>query len=209
MKRASIVSCGLCVLCGAVLSLLGACGTAPAEHFYALTAEAPGLRTAAGAAANASSDISVAVGPVTLPEIVDRPQLVVQLGGNRVAILEQQRWAEPLEQEIPRVVALNLAQQLGTAKVFTDPRAGGADAAFRVALDVQRFESILGEAVNIEVLWTVRKSAGGAPVAGRSVAKEPMAASGYDAIVAAHSRALAAVSREIAAAIRTSAASGR
>ena len=196
-----------------VLGAFAGCGSVPAEHFYTLTAEAQGQRTAAGGTAargttDTAADSSIYVGPVTLAEIVDRPQLVVQVAANRVAIREQRRWAEPLASEIPRVVALNLARQLGTVKVSADPRAALADAAFRVALDVQRFEAIPGEAVNIEVLWTVRKSAGGEAVSGRSVANEPIVTSGYDAIVAAHSRALAAVSRDIAGAITRSTASG-
>ena len=51
------------------------------------------LSPAIGAEANAPS---VWVAPVTLPEAVDRPQLVVRVTPNRVAILDGHRWAEPL-----------------------------------------------------------------------------------------------------------------
>jgi uncharacterized protein len=189
---------------GSVLVLaLAACGSVPGEHFYTLTAEAQGARAAEGT----SRDISISVGPLTLAEIVDRPQLVVQVAAHRVAILEQQRWAEPLDHEILRVIALNLARQLGTAKVSVDPQSTGADKAIRVALDVQRFDAIAGKEVNIEVVWTVSRATGGEPVGWRSLVTEPVASPGYDAIVAAQSRALARVSRDIAAAITKAAAS--
>jgi uncharacterized protein len=187
---------------GIVVFALAACGSVPGEHFYTLTAEAQGLRPEQGR----SSDISISVGPVTLAEIVDRPQLVVQVAAHRVAILEQQRWAEPLDQEILRVMTLNLKRHLGTAKVSDHPQSAGADKATRVALDVQRFDAIAGKEVNIEVVWSVSRATGGDPVGGRSVVTESVSSPEYDAIVAAQSRALARVSRDIAGAITRSAA---
>jgi hypothetical protein len=54
----------------------------------------------------------------------------------------------------------------------------------------------------VEASWSVRRSAGGDLRTGSSVVREPVGAAGYDALVAAHSRALAAVSRDIAQALR-------
>ena len=69
-------------------------------------------------------------------------------------------------------------------------------------VDIQRFDSVLGEAVTIDALWTVRRAAGGATKTGRSSVRETVSGAGFDALVAAHSRALASVSRDIAGAIR-------
>ena len=179
------------------LATLAACASVPAEHFYTLTADAPGRL----APADGAADIGVSMGPVTIAEMVDRPQLVVQVAAHRVVILEQQRWAQPLASEIPRVVALNLARWIGTAQAFARPPIAGPDATFRVGLDVQRFDTVVGQEVCVEVAWTVRRQAGGQLISGRSVVHEPVSASGYDAIVAAHSRALAVLSRDIAVAI--------
>jgi uncharacterized lipoprotein YmbA len=71
-----------------------------------------------------------------------------------------------------------------------------------VTIDVQRFESVPGESVLVEALWSVRPAAGGAIRTGRTVAPEPVQGKTYDAVAAAHSRALAKVSGDIAAAIR-------
>src|SRR6266702_4452442 len=56
---------------------------------------------------------SVSIGPVSLPEIVDRTQLVIQLKGNKVDILEFHRWAEPLKSQMPRLMADNVGLLLG------------------------------------------------------------------------------------------------
>ena len=96
----------------------------------------------------------------------------------------------------------NLSRELGGAWV-TDSRQGASVAAdYRVLIDVQRFDSVLGEAVTVEALWVIRASAGGEARRGRSLVREPVNGSGYDALVAAHNRALATVSHEIAEALR-------
>jgi uncharacterized lipoprotein YmbA len=176
--------------------LLAACGSPPKERFYTLTpAEVPAAPAAAGPGP------SIAVGPVTVPESVDRPPIVVQVAANRVAVHEFDRWASPLKAEIARVVAANLARELGTARVWSDAQAVLPSPDYQVLVDVQRFDSALGEAVTIEALWTVRR-AGGAPKTGRSSVREPVSGGGFDALVAAHGRALARLSGDIAGAIR-------
>jgi hypothetical protein len=57
----------------------------------------------------------------------------------------------------------------------------------------------------VETVWTVRAAAGGEPRSGRTLAREPLQGSGFDALAAAHSRALVHVSSDIAAAIRAEA----
>ena len=169
--------------------VLGACGSPPRERFYTLEAPEPPV-AAEGAP-------SLAVGPVTIPELVDRPQLVIRAGANQVAITEQARWAEPLRGAIARVVAANLAAALGARVV--GQRSGDAD--YRVTLDVQRFESAPGEAALIDATWTV-VSRSGERRSGRTVAREKPRGSDYDALAAAHSAAIAALSRQIADAIK-------
>ena len=58
-------------------------------------------------------------------------------------------------------------------------------------------------------MWVVRKTAGGPPSSGRTVAKEAVQGPGFDALAAAHSRALATVSADIAAAIQAEARKAR
>lgn len=76
-----------------------------------------------------------------------------------------------------------------------------------MTLSVQRFESIPGEAVVVEVVWAVRGSRRGATRSGRTAAREVVQDKRFDALAAARSRALATVSGDIAGAIRAEAAS--
>jgi uncharacterized lipoprotein YmbA len=142
------------------------------------------------------------VGPITLPEVVDRPQFVLRAGPNEVTIVELHRWAGPLKSEISRSIADNLAADLNVKRVAAYPQNAGDNADYRVLIDIQRFDSTLGESVMIDALWTIRHASDGVTRTGRSSARESSGGGNYDALVAAHSRALATISREIAEAIR-------
>ena len=179
-----------------IAAMVAGCSTAPA-HFYTLDSTA----TAGSAPA---SPVSVVVGPVTVPEAVDRPQFVVQVAPNQVDVDEFNRWAAPLNDSIARAVAGDLAVQLGTPDVATGPLAN-FNPTYRVTIDVERFDSVSGQTAVLEALWTVRKIAGGPARSGRTLAREPVQGDGFQALAAAHSRAVEKLSGDIAAAIRAEA----
>jgi uncharacterized protein len=171
----------------------GGCASATAR-FYTLDS------TATASAAPAAR-YAVLVGPVSVPPSVDRPQIVVQVEPNRVEVDEFNRWAAPLNDGIARAVAGDLAALLGTPDVAIAPLPNFTPA-YRVTIDVQRFDSIPAESVLIDTVWTVRATASGDTRSGRTLAREAVQGKSYDRLAAAHSRALAKVSADIAAAIQ-------
>jgi uncharacterized lipoprotein YmbA len=173
------------------LALAGCAAGAP-ERLYRLSS---GASAGAGTGTGGRSLVVTA----TLPDEIDRPQLVVRTGANRVALLEQQRWIEPLRVGIPRVLAEDLGKLLGTRQVSTrDDVLRHPDC--RVALDVRRFDAQPGTAVDVEVLWLVA-CAGAEKQMGHASAHEAVADGSYDALVAAQGRALDTLSRAIAPAL--------
>jgi uncharacterized protein len=183
------------VLCAAVL--LAGCGRSPAVTFYRLT---PAAQSEASLLIKPAP--SVAIVSVTLPELVDRPQLVVSDAGARVVILESHRWAEPLKSALPRLLAENISRSIGTDRVAAYPQNAARDAEYRLFVDIQRFETT-GEAVAVDALWTIRSTKEARLLHGRSKIVEPTGSHEYDALVAAYSRAVAALSKEIVLSIRT------
>ena len=180
----------VCIL----VALAAGCASTPASRFYT-------LRAASGPAAT-PSNLSIAVGPVSVPAVVDRPQIVVNMGPNQVRLEEFNRWAAPLQNNIARVVADNLVLMLGTARVTLSAQTLSADADYRAAIEVQSFESAPGEAAMLDAVWTVRRTKDGKAGTGRTTVREMAQEKGYDALAAAHSRALARLSADIAAAVR-------
>jgi len=125
---------------------------------------------------------------------------VLTLDENRVQLLENHRWAEPLKSAISRVMAENLSRLLGTDQVSWYPQSAAYRADYRVLADFQRFETS-GSQVTVDAIWTVLKSHNEPAGTGRSRIGEQIDGTGYEAVAAAYSRALSAVSTEIAAAI--------
>ncbi len=185
-----------------VVILAAGCGSTPSSRFYTLSATpAPG--------AGMPSDLSLAVGPVTIPAVIDRPQIVVSAGPNQVRLDEFNRWASPLQSNISRVVADNLAAILGTPRVSLFPQTMSAAADYRVAILVQSFDSAPGEAATLDAVWTVSRAKDGKSQTGRTAVREAAPQGGFDGLAAAHSRALARLSRDIADAIQALARSGQ
>src|SRR5512139_82466 len=124
-KRMTLVA-----LCLATAALAG-CAAGQPSKFYTLNPVV--------APAGAALTCSVSVGPVTIPAVVDRPQMVFRTGPNQVTINEFNRWAAPLQVDIARVVAENLSAMLGTANVVLFPHTASSLANYRVLIDVLRF----------------------------------------------------------------------
>ncbi|MCM8595642.1 membrane integrity-associated transporter subunit PqiC [Accumulibacter sp.] len=185
---------GLRVVLALGAAIVTGCASPPA-HFYTLSS------TAAVDHAEPAT-FAVAVDGVSIPAAVDRPQFVIRRTANEVSIDEFNRWAAPLGPAIARVVAANLGALLGTPRVVSGPLAAGFDPAYRIGIDVQRFDSLAGEGVAIDAVWVVRKAAGQVVASGRSSLGEPAHGDGCAALAAAHSRAIARLSEQLAAALR-------
>ncbi|MDN7181006.1 PqiC family protein [Caballeronia sp. SEWSISQ10-4 2] len=176
-----------------VLTLFAGCATSPASKFYTLS-PVQVVEQSSGI-----NPVMIAIDPVTVPELVDRSQIVTTLDANRVSIDEFARWAEPLKSQIPRVLAADLVQFIPGAIVSTYPQRVD-DNAYRISVDVQAFDSSTNGTVTLAVIWLVRSPKRGEKVSGRSVVHEAAGGPGYDALLKAHSRALASVANDIAVA---------
>jgi uncharacterized lipoprotein YmbA len=178
------------------LAALAACGTPAKLNYYTLAVPAAG----APAAQTAARTMNVYVGPVTIPEAVDRPQMVYRVDANQVEIADLERWAEPLKAGVPRLIADTLRREIPGSTVMTSRESATLDFDYRVAVDVQRFDFSAGSGAAIDALWTIRTPRG-EPRTGRTEAREA-GGSGPEALAAAQSRALEKVARDIATAIR-------
>ncbi|KXU90784.1 hypothetical protein CI15_02435 [Paraburkholderia monticola] len=187
---------------------IAACST-PSSRFYTLGgADSAGAAATGGTPAVARTGVAPAwlieVAPVNVPPQVARNQLVVQTGPTQVQLLEQERWASLPGDEIRRALSTNLTQQLGTIDAFGTARPDDV-AVYRIAMNVQRFESWPGSHALLDAVWSVRAVRSNAVMTCRSVVSETVGG-GYDALVDGHRRALAEVSTQIAAGVRAMAA---
>jgi uncharacterized lipoprotein YmbA len=193
------------IFTGALLWAVGlaACVRTPPVRYYTLT---PG--GSVGPMPARPTRYTVQVSPTSVPETLDRPELVLRVSASELAIDDEHHWAESLRSGISRAVAGDLALELevdGALVVLAD-QGPIHPTDVEVGVDVQRLDANIGEGVTVDALWTARWTDGRASRAGRSIAGAPAArAGGFDALVAACAKALASVSHEIAQSIRADA----
>jgi len=180
-----------------VLLLLAGCAGSPAARFYTLTAPVPPESPAAAAARG----LPVSVGPVAIPALVDRPQIVVTVGPNEVQLDEYHRWASPLADAIGLAVVGHLGVLLPSPQVMLLSQSPGGPADTRVAIEVQRFDSVPGSHALVDAVFTVHGTATGRSATGRTTAREAVSDGSYETLAAAHSRAVARLAADIAATI--------
>lgn len=188
---------GVAALLLACLLLSGCAGSSAATRFYLLSPPAPGdMRSVPGV-----PQAKVAVGPVSVPSYLDRPQIVTREGdGVRLALAEFDRWAEPLAESLPRVLAEDISRALGGGHVLVFPGASAEDADIRVAVDVNRLDGSLGGAVVLDAWWALLDRSGATLRRGRVVERRP-AGGDHAAMVTAQGVLAAALADTVAAAL--------
>ena len=191
-----------CPIAFALAVALSACSSAP-THFYTLM---PPVQPATAAAAPAA--FAIAVEPVGVPAEVDQAQWLVRTGPGEVAVLDNERWAAPLGDELRAALADELTRQLGARDVYKAANPAGVPV-YRVQVEVRRFESVAGGYALIEADWNVarREAAPGSALVCHSRVSQPVAA-GYAALAVGHQRALAAIGARITLAVRSVATGG-
>jgi hypothetical protein len=181
----------------AFLLCAAACGGKSASSKFYVLSPLPqaGLSAAEGA--------TIGVLPVSMPDYLDRPQIVTRVSENEIKLDEFSRWAEPLKESFTRALVMNLSTLLNTAKVVKTTTSIGFPMALLVGVEVVQFDGTLGGDVVLVVKWGLLEADGKKLLLGkRSSFKEPTGAATYEALVAAESKAVAALSQEIAEAIR-------
>jgi uncharacterized lipoprotein YmbA len=184
-------------LAAAMLLLLAACGGTPPTQFYTLSNMQLPPRDAV------TPKTTVGVGPVALPEYLDRPQIVTRASGNRMMLADFSSWVEPIKGMFTRVLVQNLSSLLATENVVALPQRRPTPLDYQVEVDVIRFDADLKSRAVLDANWKVYGKNGDRLLEeGRSTIVEPAAEpDSYEAVVAALSSALGQMSSAIASAI--------
>lgn len=173
MKR--LQSLSLCISAVAAVVLAGC--ASPPDRYYTLTAvgaETPPSLRPAGA------PLAIELAPLALPERLARPQMVVRQAGDapsaEVGVLEQHRWASSFENELRDALSSGVAARLGAIDATRSGGQTGGQPAWRIAVQVQRFDAVENAKVDVAMSWSIRRSDGPvAAVVSTSAAASPLA----------------------------------
>jgi uncharacterized protein len=191
--------------------LAGCASKAPSESFYALNdggvliLATSSLPRGAGqqTAVQKSTLPGIVVSAVTIPELVDRPQIVTRDSTHRVIVSEQNMWAESVRSGIARTLTTRLSRALAEAgkpvQVAAYPQTSIVDPVLRITIDIVRFDAEPnGEAI-VDAIWSIRRPVDDSVRTGHTVASAPIAGTSYEAIVRGWNDAVEVVDRDIAA----------
>ncbi len=186
------------VLC---LLWLGGCGATQPSRFYVLS---PLPAADAGEPVKQDGEFPLlGIGPIEVPGYLDRPQMVTRAGVNQLDLADFDTWAEPLAENIGRVMVLNLSTLLSTDHLVMYPW-GSAPVKYQVAVRVIQFDGETGGSLSLVVRWAVLKSPGRREilVARTSRYTEPIEDSAFASLAASMSRGIGDLSRDIAATVK-------
>lgn len=146
---------------------------------------------------NGKENLSIGVGPLAFPEYLKRPQIVTRVGGNELSVASFANWAEPLKQNVLRVMVDNIAALAGTDAVYSYPWRAGYAPRVQLQMDVVQLDAARnGEAI-LSVRWEWVDQTG-SPMMSRqhSVLRQPVQGAEDDSVVAAMNRLLYEFSRQ-------------
>lgn len=140
------------VMIVAVLLLLAGCGgKQPSLHYYQLTSTALPVTSES----EKLPELTLAVGPVSVPEMLKRQELVIRGEGNQYQLTSLHRWAGLLEKDLTAAIFENLGKQLGSQKVTGFPWGTYYNPEYRVIIEVLSLTGRPGEMVELRAGWTI------------------------------------------------------
>jgi len=182
--------------------LLCGCGSSRPAKFYTLTPvqsmSTPGKQTAVS-----GQKTTVGVGPLEIPDYVDRPQIVTRTAQNELDVAQFDRWGGSLKPDVARVLMEHLSTLLSPDQISVAQWTRSGSFQYRVALDITRFDVTPGQNVWLKAQWTIFGRDGKAVLARESNITEPVAGRDYTTMVSAMSRALGSLSRDVADNLRS------
>lgn len=172
---------------------LSACGSSPPVRYYALDEPDVSVTPKPGA-------VVVEIGPFTVPEFLERPQIMIRHPGNALRFAEFDRWAESPPLAVVRWLARDVDRQLSTASVVPFPPPGPTGAGYRVRGTIGRWDVDATGAAVLVVQWDCVAEDGATVVPLRTghyldQADDP---ADYGQVVRALNRTLAAFASDIA-----------
>ena len=173
----------------------------PATRYYVLTS----LYTAENKTPPVVilKDASVGVGPIGLSQVLDRPQIIIRTSLNEIRVVDLERWAGPLNENLINVLVSNLSALLSTVKVLKLPWNPKSPVDYQIVMDITQFDGMPGGNVILRTRWGILSEKDDNVLSeGNLVLTEPIGGDTIADMVSAQSRLVAKLSYEIAEEIK-------
>ncbi len=147
-----------------VIAILGAgcTGKSPKSKYYILTAMTND--TVIEQSTGSMDDLSIGIGPIKFPDVLDRPSIVTRSGLNQLEVNEFHRWGGSLAKNVNQVIVENLVILMKTDQVVARPWERYFKPDYRIALEIRQFDGRVGEYVLLNTTWSVFKKEKDLPI---------------------------------------------
>lgn len=173
----------------------------PSRFFTLAAIDAP--QAPPQAAPGSPRPLTYGLGPITLPSYLDRNAMAIRVSPTEIRYSGIDRWAEPLQISVKRVLLENMSMLLSGDHIVTYPWDGTTAIDYRIEVEVLRFESTATGTNQLAARWRIRDGRSGREVVARSSSIERSGPAGDAAAsAAALSAALGELSDEIVTAAR-------
>jgi hypothetical protein len=184
----------LLILCA--IGLLCACVSSRPDHFYILSAQPQ------AAAQPASAPATAVALKVTLPSLVDRPEMILNTSPDGIRVLEHERWGAPLGDLVLQTLGQDVERRRGDLLVGGPGAARASSAAIKITVDVVQMTARQGDRVSIETRWRTVDAHAGKDLVGNEVFSASLGPDSYAAIAQALSDCLGQLADRLVAQIR-------
>ena len=158
-------------------------------HFYTLSSMP--LRSA-----TVSNKISIGIGPVEIPRLLNRPQIVSRKNNTEIIISEKHQWGGSFKEELIKAITDNLSTLLKTEKIEQYPWNSSFKPDYQITIDVDGLDGTLDKSVTYNARWRLLKNNKELLVK-RALIEVPVTGAGYNQYVNAQSEAVTRFSRDI------------
>lgn len=181
-----------------LLPLLSGCsGPQSTMHFYQL---APITLTTT---TEKLPDLAIGVGPITIPEILKRQEIVVREDGNQYGLADLHRWAGLLEKDMTTVISENIGNQLGTEQVISFPWGSYFEPDYRVIIDILSLTGKLGDKAILRAGWIIVDRTGKYMLVRKiSNYQQQAGDNSFNSLVEAENQTIALLCQEISSTLR-------
>ncbi|MFI3218661.1 MAG: PqiC family protein [Methylococcales bacterium] len=181
----------LIILC---TGLFTACAATPPTNFYLLESHSPPVM----ATTVIEKKQMIGLGPLTLPAVLDRQQIVTRTENNGIELAEFHQWAAPLKNTVIDVLSKNLEAQQANIIVRGYPWGAYGEMDYRIIIDISRFDSQLGKSANLEANWAIMEEKKHTIVSnGRTNLKQVLNDASYQSAVSAQEKLLSEFSHQL------------
>ena len=189
MNKITALILGICPV------LLASCAAQVPTRYYDLTSQTSASENVI------SAGVTLGIGPVTLPQLLDRPGIVTRHHGTGVNVASYHVWAGELESAFTRVLADSIAMRLQHETIWSSPWDNRFRPQYQLRLFVDRFSGELNGSVALNLTWTLLGDYGQKVISTHRYRAAAESGQGYKGYVTALNQLLADFASEVSVAL--------